>query len=79
MSPSLCMQQIGVGVTRCPHAMYAIVESRQPRTRQEFAAIARARHAAHLRAQGMSLAAIGREFGVTRERARQIVNRAVAS
>jgi hypothetical protein len=69
-------QEIGVGVERCP-VVPATHAFRQPRTRAEFAGRARANYAAHLHGQGLSLAAIGREFGVSAVRARQLVHRAL--
>lgn len=70
-------QQIGVGIERCPVIPETTHSIRQPRTRREFAASARANHALRLHGQGMTYAAIGREFGVTRERARQLVRHAL--
>jgi len=68
--------EIGVGVERCP-IVPGYHWSHPPRNRTEFAALARANHAAYLHGQGMSYAVIGGKLGVSTGRARQLVRRAL--
>jgi hypothetical protein len=63
-------QPIGLGVTRCPTVA---ADDRQPDRRLTFhPPVTRWAYVTRRRAEGATWAQIGRELGVTRERARQL-------